>query len=148
MRLLPAFCPVFDETGEEGDVTRGKIALVENLAHLVIQNPEAVYERLSRCLLCGGCNFSCPAGAPTMEIFLEARAIVVSYSAFALKSYFPYLAAQSETAHTLMKVSSPFQGLFIKKDNSPQNSLRAQLFKAFIGERHIPMLAKKTLGQN
>ena len=42
-----AFCPVFDETGEEGDVTRGKIALVENLAHLVIQNPEAVYERLS-----------------------------------------------------------------------------------------------------
>ena len=27
-----AFCPVFDTTGKEGDVTRGKIALVENLA--------------------------------------------------------------------------------------------------------------------
>ena len=26
-----AFCPVFDTTGKEGDVTRGKIALVENL---------------------------------------------------------------------------------------------------------------------
>ena len=37
-----AFCPVFDTTGKEGDVTRGKIALVENLAHLIIQDPEAV----------------------------------------------------------------------------------------------------------
>mgnify|MGYP001664803958 CR=1 FL=1 len=39
-----AFCPVFDTTGKEGDVTRGKIALVENLAHLIIQDPEAVNE--------------------------------------------------------------------------------------------------------
>ena len=50
-----AFCPVFDTTGKEGDVTRGKIALVENLAHLIIQDP------------------------PTLEIFLEARAIVTAY---------------------------------------------------------------------
>ena len=59
-----AFCPVFDTTGKEGDVTRGKIALVENLAHLIIQDPEAVNEKLSRCLLCGGCQFSCPSCAP------------------------------------------------------------------------------------
>lgn len=26
-----AFCPVFDTTGKEGDVTRGKIALVEKI---------------------------------------------------------------------------------------------------------------------
>ena len=66
-----AFCPVFDTTGKEGDVTRGKIALVENLAHLIIQDPEAVNEKLSRCLLCGGCQFSCPSGVPTLEIFME-----------------------------------------------------------------------------
>ena len=73
-----AFCPVFDTTGKEGDVTRGKIALVENLAHLIIQDPEAVNEKLSRCLLCGGCQFSCPSGVPTLEIFMEARAIVTA----------------------------------------------------------------------
>ncbi|WP_302616603.1 (Fe-S)-binding protein, partial [uncultured Desulfovibrio sp.] len=39
----------------------------------------------------------------------------------------------------------PFQGLFIKKDNSPQNTACVPMFKAFIGERHIPMLSKKTL---
>lgn len=142
-----AFCPVFDETGEEGDVTRGKIALVENLAHLVIQDPEAVYERLSRCLLCGGCNFSCPAGAPTMEIFLEARAIVVSYLGLSpiKKAIFRTLLPNPRLFNTLMKLSSPFQGLFIKKDNSPQNTACVPMFKAFIGERHIPMLSKKTL---
>ena len=74
-----AFCPVFDTTGKEGDVTRGKIALVENLAHLIIQDPEAVNEKLSRRLLCGGCQFSCPSGVPTLEIFMEARAIVTAY---------------------------------------------------------------------
>lgn len=73
MRFLSGLLPVFDTTGKEGDVTRGKIALVENLAHLIIQDPEAVNEKLSRCLLCGGCQFSCPSGVPTLEIFMEAR---------------------------------------------------------------------------
>ena len=75
-----AFCPVFDTTGKEGDVTRGKIALVENLAHLIIQDPEAVNEKLSRCLLCGGCQFKLPfRRADDLEIFMEARAIVTAY---------------------------------------------------------------------
>ena len=35
-----AFCPVFDETGEEGDVTRGKIASLQKPAHCSrVQNP-------------------------------------------------------------------------------------------------------------
>ena len=44
----------------EGDLTRGKIALVENLAHRIIEDPEAVNEKLSRCLLCGSCQANCP----------------------------------------------------------------------------------------
>ena len=142
-----AFCPVFDETGEEGDVTRGKIALVENLAHLVIQDPEAVYERLSRCLLCGSCNASCPAGAPTMDIFLEARAIVVGYLGLSplKKAIFRTLLPNPKLMNGLMKMSKPFRGLFIKKDNSPQDTASVPMFKAFIGDRHIPMIAKETL---
>lgn len=48
-----AFCPMYMTTRIEGDLTRGKIALVENLAHRIIEDPEAVNEKLSRCLLCG-----------------------------------------------------------------------------------------------
>ena len=82
-----------------------------------------------------------------MEIFLEARAIVVSYLGLSplKKAIFRTLLPNPKLLNTLMKVSSPFQGLFIKKDNSPQNTACVPMFKAFIGERHIPMLAKKTL---
>ena len=36
-----AFCPMYMTTRIEGDLTRGKIALVENLAHRIIEDPEA-----------------------------------------------------------------------------------------------------------
>ena len=45
-----AFCPMYMTTRIEGDLTRGKIALVENLAHRIIEDPEAVNEKLSRSL--------------------------------------------------------------------------------------------------
>ena len=61
-----AFCPVFDTTGKEGDVTRGKIALVENLAHLIIQDPEAVNESCP-----AAC---CAAGASSAALFRRADA--------------------------------------------------------------------------
>lgn len=142
-----AFCPVFDETGEEGDVTRGKISLVENLAHLVIQDPKAVNERLSRCLLCGACALSCPTGVKTTEIFLESRAIVNAYLGLSpiKKAIFRTLLPNPKLFSTLLKISGPFQGLFIKKDNSPQNTGCAPMLKPFIGDRHIPLLAKQTL---
>ena len=54
-----AFCPMYMTTRIEGDLTRGKIALVENLAHRIIEDPEAVNEKLSRCLLCGSCQANC-----------------------------------------------------------------------------------------
>ena len=69
-----AFCPMYMTTRIEGDLTRGKIALVENLAHRIIEDPEAVNEKLSRCLLCGSCQANCPSGVKTTDIFLEARA--------------------------------------------------------------------------
>lgn len=74
-----AFCPMYMTTRIEGDLTRGKIALVENLAHRIIEDPEAVNEKLSRCLLCGSCQANCPSGVKTTDIFLEARAIVATY---------------------------------------------------------------------
>ncbi|MFR0876033.1 MAG: 4Fe-4S dicluster domain-containing protein [Bilophila wadsworthia] len=75
-----AFCPMYMTTRIEGDLTRGKIALVENLAHRIIEDPEAVNEKLSRCLLCGSCQANCPSGVKTTDIFLEARAIVANLS--------------------------------------------------------------------
>lgn len=130
-----AFCPVFDTTGKEGDVTRGKIALVENLAHLIIQDPEAVNEKLSRCLLCGGCQFSCPSGVPTLEIFMEARAIVTAYLGLSpvKKAIFRKLLPNPRVVDTLLRAGSPFQKLLLKDEQNPQKTACAPLLKSLFG---------------
>ena len=51
--MCQSVCPVFGETCMEADVTRGKITLLENLAHRLIEDPDAVSDTLNRCLLCG-----------------------------------------------------------------------------------------------
>ena len=60
-------------------MTRGKLTLLEKLAHRLIEDPDAVNEKLNRCLLCGSCQANCPSGVSILEIFMEARAIVAAY---------------------------------------------------------------------
>ena len=57
-----AFCPMYMTTRIEGDLTRGKIALVEHLANRIIYNPEAVHEKRSRCTLCASSQVTCASG--------------------------------------------------------------------------------------
>lgn len=45
--MCQAVCPVFAETMKEADVTRGKIALLENLAKEMVSDPEGVQEKLN-----------------------------------------------------------------------------------------------------
>ena len=74
-----AVCPMFGATHMEADVARGKLALIGNLAHEVIRDPEAVADKLGRCLLCGSCQANCPSGVRIMDIFMEARELVYAY---------------------------------------------------------------------
>ena len=50
---------VFAEIGREADVARGKLALLDGLAHEMFKDPKGVYKRLTRCLLCGSCAETC-----------------------------------------------------------------------------------------
>ena len=77
--MCQSVCPVFDQTGREADVARGKLALLSGLMEQMFDDPEGVYERLSRCLLCGSCSANCPSGVKVQEIFLKARAILSGY---------------------------------------------------------------------
>ena len=40
--MCQAVCPLFNETGRETDVTRGKLALLDGLASQLLHNPENV----------------------------------------------------------------------------------------------------------
>ena len=77
--MCQSVCPVFDQTGREADVARGKLALLSGLMASMFDDPEGVYERLNKCLLCGSCAANCPSGVRVQEIFLKARAILTGY---------------------------------------------------------------------
>lgn len=142
-----AVCPVYGATMQEADVTRGKIALLENLARHMINDPEAVNEKLNRCLLCGSCQAACPSGVKIMDIFLRARSIVAGYMGLSpvKKIIFRSLLVKPKLFNTLMDMSSKFQGLFLKEASESVGTSRAPLLSPFIGARHFPSLAKESL---
>ena len=78
--MCQAVCPVFAQTGREADVARGKLVLLDGLMQqAMLDDPEAVRQRLQRCLLCGSCAANCPSGVNVLDIFLKARAILAGY---------------------------------------------------------------------
>ena len=77
--LCQSVCPVFGATMKEADVSRGKLALLDNLAHEIIKDADAVDEKLNRCLLCGSCQANCPSGVKILDIFMEARNLLTEY---------------------------------------------------------------------
>ena len=145
--LCQAVCPVFGATMLEADVTRGKIALLENLAHKMIGDPEAVNEKLGRCLLCGSCQVSCPSGVSIMDIFMKARHIVAAYLGLspAKKLIFRTLLANPGLFNALARLGLPFQGIVMRKQNNAQGTACAPLLSKLIGERHIPALPARPL---
>ena len=50
--MCQSVCPLFEQTGIEADVARGKLAMLEGLAEEMFKDANGVYERLNRCLLC------------------------------------------------------------------------------------------------
>ncbi|MDR2503534.1 MAG: (Fe-S)-binding protein [Deltaproteobacteria bacterium] len=136
-------CPVYGATMQEADVTRGKIALLRNLAFRMIRNPESVNDKLGRCLLCGSCQANCPSGVKIMDIYLHARAIVTGYLGLSTvkKLIFRGILRRPGLFNALLGLSRPFQGLFLKKSNQAAETYRAPMLKTIIGDRHLPKLA-------
>ncbi len=145
--LCQAVCPMFGATMMEADVARGKLALVDNLAHRLIEDPEAVYDKLGRCLLCGSCEANCPSGVKIMDIFLEAREIVTAYLGLhpLKKMIFQSLLSRPMLFDLTMRIGAPCQGLLFKKTEAIQETERAPLLDKVIGKRYIRRLAKKPL---
>ena len=114
--MCQAVCPVFAESMNEGDVARGKIALLENLSHEMIKDPGGVQEKLNRCLLCGSCAFNCPSGVKVLDIFLKARVVVNSYMGLSpvKKAIFKGLLTKPALFNFLLDVASRFQSLFTR----------------------------------
>ena len=145
--MCQAVCPMFGATGMEADVARGKLALVDNLAHEIFKNPEALAEKLGRCLLCGSCQANCPSGVRNMEIFLQAREIVNEYLGLhpLKKLVFRALLPKPGLFILAMRVGAPAQSLLFRKSRDAQGTVCAPFLDFMLGDRHIRKLALKPL---
>lgn len=143
--MCQGVCPVFAESMSEADVTRGKIALLENLAHEMIKDADGVKERLNKCLLCGSCAASCPSGVRIMDIFLKARCIVNGYLGLspAKKAILRGMLTRPKLFNALLDVGGKFQGLVTSKADEVIGTSCSKLMSPIIGDRHFKPLAKK-----
>ena len=145
--MCQAVCPMFGASGMEADVARGKLALLDNLAHEMIQDPAAVSDKLGRCLLCGSCQASCPPGVKIMDVFMEAREIVNTYLGMhpVKKMIFRAVLPQPGVFNLAMRVGAPVQGLIFRSTGSAQGTVCAPMLNFMLGDRHMRPLAKKPL---
>lgn len=143
--LCQAVCPVFGVTHREADVSRGKLALLDNLAHKMIEDVNAVEEKLNRCLLCGSCQANCPSGVSILEIFMEARQALVEYRGLSpiKKLVFRELLARPQLFSAMVRTAAPFQGLVMRQKGAKTYDL--PLFTKLVGSRHIAKLPGKPL---
>ncbi|CAG35750.1 (Fe-S)-binding protein [Desulfotalea psychrophila] len=143
--MCQAVCPVFAETMHEGDVTRGKIALLEQLAREMIKDSDQVNEKLTKCLLCGSCAAACPSGVHIMDIFINARVIVTTYKGLhpLKKIIFRGFLTRPKLFDFLTLVSAQFQNIFVHKEDAAAATNSCSLLTPLLGKRHFGSLAKR-----
>ncbi len=145
--MCQAQCPVFAQTGRETDVTRGKLALLSGLSDEILKDPEAVNEKLQRCLLCGTCEANCPSGVKVTDIFLRARAILTGYLGLppTQRLIFRRLLTNPKLMNNLLSMGASLQGLFTKDADSVIGTSCARFNAPLIADRHFKKLAAKSL---
>jgi len=142
--MCQSVCPVFDQTGREADVARGKLALLSGLMEQMFDDPEGVYERLSRCLLCGSCAANCPSGVKVQEIFLKARAILSGYMGLppAKRLILRGMLARPALFDRLTEWGARFQTIFTRPVNDIIGTSCARVMSPLLEGRHFRTLAK------
>lgn len=142
--MCQAACPVFEHTGREADVARGKLALLDGLMQEMFSDPQGVYERLNRCLLCGSCAANCPSGVDVLEIFMKARAILTGYMGLSAtkKILLRGMLVHPKTFDRLAEWGARFQQVFTRPVNDLLGTSCARFVSPVLSERHFVPLAK------
>lgn len=141
--MCQSVCPVFDQTGREADVARGKLALLSGLMESMFDDPEGVYQRLNKCLLCGSCTANCPSGVSAQEIFLKARAILAGAMGLspAKRVILKAMLAHPQRFDRLTEWGARFQKIFTRPVNEIVGTSCARVMSPLIQDRHFKPLA-------
>jgi len=141
--MCQSVCPVFDQTGRESDVARGKLALLSGLMESMFDDPEGVYQRLNKCLLCGSCAANCPSGVSVQEIFLKARAILTGAMGLspAKRLILKGMLANPALFDRMTEWGARFQKVFTRPVNEVVGTSCARVMSPLLQNRHFRTLA-------
>ena len=143
--VCQASCPLFARTRKEGDVSRGKLALITGLIDGIFDNAKGVNAHLERCLLCGSCAQGCPSSVNALEIFIRARGIISRYLGlpFGQKLIFKKLLVQPGLFNRVMDMAATFQGFLFENQENVQGTSCARIASPLLRQRHIVPLKKQ-----
>ena len=147
--MCQAVCPLYEQTGREADVARGKIALLDGLMRELFADPKGVKARLEKCLLCGSCAANCPSGVSVMEIFLKARAILTGTAGLspAKRLVLRGMLTRPALFDRLTEWGSRLQRLLARPVNDVVGTSCAPLASPLLHGRHFLPLAETPLHQ-
>ena len=143
--MCQAVCPLYAQTGDEADVARGKLALLDGLIQEIIDDPGEVTDRLNRCLLCGSCENNCSSGVNVIEIFLTARSILAGYQGLsrAKQIIFRKILSHPDLFDRLFEWGARFQHFFITPADTLLNTSCARIVSPLLANRHFKPLSSK-----
>ncbi|BBO84333.1 glycolate oxidase iron-sulfur subunit [Desulfosarcina ovata subsp. sediminis] len=141
--MCHSVCPLFEQTGRETDVARGKLALLSGLMERMFDDPQGVSRRIDKCLLCGSCTASCPSGVHAQEIFLKARAVLGGYMGLSPANRVILRGMLSHPAlfDRLAEWAARFQALFTRPANDVLNTSCVRAMSPWFQDRHFQLLA-------
>lgn len=142
--MCQSVCPLFEQTGKESDVARGKLALLDGLMTKIFSDPDGVNDRLNKCLLCGSCAANCPSGVNAVEIFIRARSILTEYKGLspAKKLVFKQMLSKPKTFNTMLTWAEKFQNLMVRSKKNAQGTSCARFITPMLKDRNFIPMAK------
>ncbi|MEW5909618.1 MAG: (Fe-S)-binding protein [Thermodesulfobacteriota bacterium] len=143
--MCQAVCPLFEQTGREADVARGKLALLTGLMNEMFKDAEGTFERLNRCLLCGSCAANCPSGVKILDIFIKARAILAGFMGLspAKRILLRGMLSHPKFFDRLTEWGAVFQTIFTKPVNDLIGTSCSRIASPLLSDRHFVPLASR-----
>jgi len=143
--MCQAVCPLYNQTGREADVARGKLAMLDGILADMFDDPQGVIERLNRCLLCGSCAANCPSRVRVLEIFIKARAILTGYQGLSplKKLILRGMLARPRVTDQLVEWGAQLQTIGIRPANEAAGTSCARFMSPLLSDRHFKPLASE-----
>ncbi|MFP4310067.1 MAG: (Fe-S)-binding protein [Desulfococcaceae bacterium] len=143
--MCQAVCPLFERTGREADVARGKLALLDGPTKEMFDDPKGDCDRLKKCLLCGSCAANRPGGVNVLDIFMKARAILTGHMGLppAKRVALRQPLSRPEMFDRAAERGARFQKLVAKAVNEVVGASWARVVSPLLGNRHFRTLADR-----